>query len=203
MGLLATFAVSCGSESTEESANEEKEVAEVCTYTYDNSSTKLTWTAFKFTERAGVSGTFDVIQVTTAGASEDMYNALTGATFTIPVSSVNSENPDRDKKIQNHFFGTMTSTENISGVVKSIDESKATVEMTLNGVTKEYEGEVTVEGETVKLATTVDMDDFEAHASVDSLNTICYDLHTGEDGVSKLWSDVDVVVETTLVKECK
>ncbi|MFT5582308.1 MAG: hypothetical protein ACI9G9_001573 [Psychromonas sp.] len=36
-----------------------------------------------------------------------------------------------------------------------------------------------------------------------ALNTICKDLHTGDDGVSKLWSEVDLNFSTVLQTDCK
>ena len=201
--MLSFLAFSCG-ESTEGHDEEQvEEVAEVCTYAYDAESTVVGWTAFKFTEKKGVSGVFDEVDVLIAQNSEDMLQTLSGASFTIPISSINSENPERDLKLQNSFFGTMEATEIISGLVKSIDNEKALVEITMNGMSKEYEGAVTVEAETVKFSTTIDMNDFEAQHSIDSLNIVCGELHTGEDGISKLWSEIDINVETTLVKECK
>lgn len=202
LGLLSIVAFSCG-ETTEEHTEEVLETAEVCTYAYNGESTTVGWTAFKFTEKAAVGGKFDQVDVLIAQNSEDMLQTLSGASFTIPINSVNTENPVRDTKIKNSFFGTMESTEVISGLVKSIDAEKALVEISMNGMSNEYEGTVTVEGEKVNFNTTIDMVDFEAQSSVDSLNNVCKDVHTGADGVSKLWSEVDINVETTLVKECK
>ncbi len=201
IGALALLAVSCAGEANQ--TNEKETEPVTCIYNYDESSTKVNWTAFKFTEKKGVGGTFNTVNVLISNASDDMFKTLTGATFAIPVESVNSENPDRDLKIQDHFFGSMQSTEVISGVIKSIDEQSALVEITMNNISKEYEGRISVEGEKITLATTVDMVDFEAQTSVDSLNSVCNDLHKGADGVSKLWSEVDITVETTLKKDCK
>ena len=203
LGLLSVFAISCGENTDEHSDDKVEEKVEVCTYAYNPGSTTIGWTAFKFTEKKGVSGVFDQVDVLIANNSEDMLQTLSGASFTIPVSSINSENPERDLKLQNSFFGTMEATEIISGLVKSIDNENATVEISMNGISKDYNGTVVVEGEKVNFTTTINMVDFEAQSSVDSLNIVCGDLHTGEDGISKLWSEVDINVETTLVKECK
>jgi len=47
------------------------------------------------------------------------------------------------------------------------------------------------------------MADFEGLDAIASLNEACSALHTSEDGESKLWPDVDIVVSTVLKKECK
>lgn len=176
---------------------------EVCTYSYDSSTTELTWTAFKLTEKIGVNGTFNEINVTANENSTDKFAVLTGATFEIPVASLNSQDPIRDGKVKNSFFGNMLETTSITGTVTSISASSASIAVVMNGVTKEYSGTVTVKDETITVATTIDIVDFNAQTSLDSLSVVCAEKHTGPDGVNKFWSTVDVVVKTTLAKTCK
>ncbi len=202
LAMIGLIFTAC-TESTETNNQEDIVKEEVCTYSYDNASTVVGWTAFKFTEKKGVSGVFDQVDVLIAQNSEEMLQTLSGASFTIPIESINSDNPERDQKLQNNFFGTMEATEIISGLVKSIDSEKATVEISLNGISKDYEGVVSVEDLKVNFTTTINMNDFEAQHPIDSLNVVCGELHTGEDGVSKLWSEVDINVKTTLVRDCK
>lgn len=208
LGFASLFLMSCGGESTTEEHAETNEqevkVQEVCKYVYNPESTVIGWTAFKFTEKTGVKGFFDSADVLIANESDtDLVQTLSGATFTIPVSTINSQNPERDAKIQEHFFGTMEGTEVISGMVKSIDKDSALVDLSMNGKTVEYTGNVTVEAEKVIFETTINLDDFEAKSSIDALNSVCETLHTGTDGISKLWSEVEIKVETTLDKVCE
>jgi len=201
-GLLSTLLLSCNC-SEDKTAETVVETVEVCTFNYNAESTVIGWTAFKFTEKKGVSGVFDKAEVLIANPSQDMLQTLAGASFTIPVSSINSNNPVRDEKLKNSFFGTMESTEIISGVVKSISDSEAIIEITMNGQSKDYTGTVSTDGLKVSFSTTLNMTDFEAQHAIDSLNIVCSAEHTSEDGSSKLWSEVDINVETTLVKTCK
>ncbi|MFD1551181.1 YceI family protein [Putridiphycobacter roseus] len=199
LGFVATLFLSCGNEAPKAV----EETTEVCTYSYDDLSTKVNWNAFKFNEKTAVGGTFNEVNVLISQASEDMFKTLTGASFTIPTSGVNSNNEIRDPKIKASFFDQMESTEVISGVVKSINATDANVEITMNGVSKDYNGAVTVDGQKISFATTIDMNDFDAGYAIDSLNNVCSDLHKGADGVSKLWTEVEINVETTLKKDCK
>lgn len=202
LGLIPMMMACGGTEETEESTEEVEEVVEVCTYKYDEASTILTWTAFKLTEKVGVDGSFDVINVQ-ANESDNMFGVLTGATFEIPVVSVNSQDPVRDPKIRDSFFGKMTETESITGEFISINETSAKVSISMNGVTVEYDGEVIVDGETITMKTTIDILDFAAQPSLDEIAIVCEEKHTGEDGVNKFWTDVSVAVQTKLIKECK
>jgi hypothetical protein len=200
MGFFAFALTSCGGGQSE--ATDATDTVAACTYAYDSASTELTWTAFKLTEKIGVNGTFDQINVVANNEATDMFGVLTGATFEIPVATLNSQDPIRDGKVKNSFFGNMFETGSITGTVNSISESTASIAVKMNGVTKEYQGAVTVNGETITVTTTVDIVDFDAQTSLDSLSIVCAEKHTGPDGVNKFWSTVDIAVKTTLVKTC-
>jgi hypothetical protein len=200
-GLLAFTLASCGGGQAESSTA--TDTVEVCIYTYDSSSTELTWTAFKLTEKIGVNGTFNQINVTAKDSAADMFAVLTGARFEIPIASLNSQDPVRDGKVTRSFFGNMLETSSITGTVNSISATTASVAILMNGVTKEYTGTVTVDAETITMTTTIDLVDFNAQTSLDSLSVVCAEKHTGPDGVNKFWSTVDIAVKTTLVKTCK
>lgn len=203
LGLIAVFTMSCGGAEETEESTEEEVVEEACSYSYDESTTVFTWTAFKLTEKIGVDGTFDNITVNANVGSVDMFGVLNGATFEIAVGSVNSQDNVRDPKIKNSFFGNMADTEMITGTVNSIDETMASVSVTMNGMTVDYEGEVKVDDMTITMLTTIDILDFEAETSLDSLGVVCAEKHTGVDGINKFWSDVNIAVKTTLVKNCE
>jgi polyisoprenoid-binding protein YceI len=202
---LSAIMFSCTTTDTETNQNEEKvDEIQICTYSYQPETTVINWTAFKTTAKKGVSGKFDKFDVLVPNDNNEfMIQSLNAATVSIPVNSVNSDNPERDKKIDSLFFGAMNQTEIISVLVKSITEENAVVEITMNGQSVDYDCQITVENETVKLNATINLDDFEAQPAVESLNTACKELHTGDDGVSKLWSEVEINVETTLKQNCK
>lgn len=202
---LPIYLVSCGGSSEEETTNENEtpETVEACTYSYDPEATVLTWTGFKLTEKVGVSGTFDEINVTANDGAENMFDVLNGATFSIPIQSINSQEPTRDPKLRKNFFGVMTETENITGIITNINESMGSIELMINQVEVEYDGKVSVDGEKITWSSTIDMNHFDAGYAIDSLNNVCKERHTGEDGISKLWTEVDIAVSTTLVKTCK
>lgn len=203
----------CGEGEKEESSEKEKsEQSEekesddkVCHFTFDENATTVKWTAFKFTNKTGVGGEFKSITVTDVNEGNSPHDVLQNASFSIPISSIDTKNPDRDKKIKEHFFNTMTETEQLKGQIKSWEEGseKATLTLKMNGVEKDVDVNIAVEGEKVTLTATVDVNNFNGQASIKKLNEVCKDLHKGPEGESKLWSEVDIVVETTLEKTCE
>lgn len=174
-----------------------------CPLALVDSSLKVTWTAFKTTERIGVSGTFDIVAVNDVQAAETVAEALQKASFEIPVSGVNSANPDRDKKIFGHFFSTMENTAMLAGRVIETGADSWKIGVVMNSVRDTLNFDFKQEGDDVMLSTTMELAKWNALASVDSLNQVCYDLHKGADGVSKLWPDVKIEISATLVPDCK
>lgn len=181
----------------------EKEGDQVCTYSFIADSTHVNWTAYKFSDRVGVGGTFNNTTITGTQPAESISEVFKNAAIKIPVSSVYSKDDDRDGKILAHFFGSMTNTETIAGKVVSINDQTAAIAIEMNGVTETLNMDVAQDGLNLSLSGSMELGKWSAQPSVDSLNTICYDLHTGGDGISKLWPDVSLVVSTVLKKDCK
>lgn len=191
--------------STNQSADAEGANAQSCTYSYDHESTEFAWTAFKFTERVGVSGTFNTVLVKgTQSGAQSPQDVIRSLEFEIPISSVNTQNPDRDMKIQRFFFGTLAGTDTLRGRVASINDSTGvvTLAVAMNGVSRKVEMDLTEEGTKWNLATTIDVNDWNASSGIDSLNNVCYDLHKGADGVSVLWPEVKLELSTVFKTDC-
>ncbi len=198
--LSAVIFMACGGKTKNESSEDAKET---CTYSYNSDSTTLKWTAYKFTKRAGVSGTFDEITVSNTKSAENPLDVLVGANFSLVTSSVNSGNAERDPKLVVHFFNKLISTEIITGKIVSVANNETVVSLTMNEKTVDAIGKVTVDGEMVSMEMAIDMADFEGLDAIASLNEVCSAKHTDEDGESKLWPDVSIIVSTVLKKECK
>lgn len=205
-GILYSLAIagtmmfaSCGSE-TEEVV--EKEPLEICFYTYDSLSTEFSWTAYKTSAKVPVGGTFDDIQITSDGSSDNPTALLESMKFSIKTASVNSANEERDVKISNIFFGALN-TESIYGRLKKLtDDGKATIEISMNGVKADVVGNYTFVNGKFTFGTSVEMKVWNAMIGIEALNEACNDLHTGDDGVSKLWSEVALSFSTQLISDC-
>lgn len=197
--LLTGLLFSCGSETKKTKENS----TEKCQYEVVNENSTLEWTAFKFTERKGVSGTFREINIDGMKSSEDPKTLIESLSFSIPTATVESANPERDGKISKQFFGTI-STDKITGEVKSLGkDGKAVISIKMNGISKDVTGEYTLNAGNFVFKASIDVADWNALPGITALNAICKDLHTGTDGVSKLWSEVDLSFTTVLKKTCE
>ena len=194
--LLIVGFTSCKSESTEQASPEK-----VCTYSYNEGTTNLEWTAFKTNARVGVSGGFNEISVTSE-SYDDPKKVIESIKFSIKTSSVESNNEERNGKIAKHFFETIN-TPVINGKIKTLKtDGKAIIELEMNGIVMDIEGEYTLEEKAFNFHSLIDLGMWNAIQGVNSLNEVCYDLHKGEDGISKLWSEVELKLNTILKSEC-
>lgn len=193
-----------GEQKTEEtSANAEP----ICFYEFDKTATTtIKWTAFKTTAKVGVGGAFDQVNVTAGEKSTKITDLLQTIKFSIPTANTNTGNPDRDAKIVESFFGAMDATDLIIGQINTVEGTneagKCTIYLTINNIEKEVALDYTVADNVVSLKGEIDLLNWSGDAAIASLNGVCEDLHKGEDGVTKLWSVVELNIESTLKKEC-
>lgn len=191
---------SCGGGEGEEVVEETP--LEICFYKYNNASSEFSWTAYKTSAKVGVGGTFNEIEISGDESSDDPITLLESMTFSMNTASVETNNEERNGKIANLFFGTIN-TPTIDGSVKELNDSgKAIIEVTMNGVSVDIEGDYTLVDGKFDFSSSIDVSSWNAGAGIETLNTACYDLHTGEDGVSKLWSEVTLAFSTQLESDC-
>ena len=201
--ILAIFIASCGDQNSNTTTEEAVADSKPCTYSFEDGTTQVTWTAYKTTEKVGVSGTFDTLNITGLKTASTVLEVFSEAAFSIPVSSINTANPDRDQKIFQHFFSNMNETSMLTGNVTGVEGDKLNVSITMNGVTNATLLDINVTDSLVSLSGVMLLADWNALESADALNKVCFDLHKGGDGVSKLWPDVKLDISAVLVKTCE
>ncbi len=192
---------SCGGEQTVKK-DEKSEVG--CFYTYNAAATSLEWTAFKFTEKKGVAGTFNEIIIDGPEGSDDPLALLSALKFKLPTASVETQNEERNGKIASVFFKTLA-TDTIRGKVTSLNakDGSAVIDIQMNGMTKAVKGAFTLKDGAFAFNASIDVLDWKGGSAIEALNTVCKELHTGSDGISKLWSTVDLSFTTQLKSDCK
>lgn len=186
LALLATVFVGCKKEEkkVEEPLLEEVELKERAVYSH-----KLTWTAYKTPDKIGVPGTFDGIELTGTKDTGNVENDIKEATFKIDTKTVNSKDNLRDGKLIEGFFKLMAG--DITGKFIDFKDGKATIEITMNGVSTKKEFTYTVANNVLNIKGTIDIvNDFDATSAFNSIHELCKDLHAG-----KTFTEVDLEVE--------
>jgi hypothetical protein len=176
--------------------NKEKkeETTEKKVYSIDTNKTEINWTAYKTTDKVPVSGKFIELTILKETAAENVADVLNGAEFSIPVSSIFSNNPDRDGKLKTIFFGAMKDTELLSGTIRIENKEEGFVDFKMNGIIEKLPFNYSVTDNVVSINAIMDTDTWKAQNALSALNEACFDLHKGADGVSKTWSDVAIAM---------
>jgi len=205
------FLASCGGETTSNKsqtiANDTSKVEtpQVCKKGYDKDATEIAFGGFKTTEKKEVKGFFKQFTVKSTKVADTPEEIFGNAEFSIPVNYLETNDLGRNRRIRDEYFGNMEATENITGKVIAFnpDSNQVQIELTLNSVTKEIDLNYSVNGDTIALAGSIDILDFNASAGLEALNKACEALHKGPDGVSKTWSDVNLYISSVIKETCK
>ncbi|MFZ9028767.1 MAG: YceI family protein [Crocinitomicaceae bacterium] len=206
LGLSILLLTACGSGNDEatadEATNADEQTSEAsCMYRYNEGTSKLTWTGYKTSAKKGVPGSFNEITVSSE-QNEDPKKVIESINFSIKTSSVETNDESRNQKISTLFFDVMN-TPFIEGKIKELKEDgKAVFEIMMNDITLDVEGDYKLDGAIFKWSTDIDVSSWNGLMAVESLNEACKDLHTGEDGVSKTWSEVNLSLEVELLSDC-
>ena len=190
--LLASFAF-VGFNSCKK--NTKKAVPQSKQYTVDPFRTAINWTAYKTTDKVPVSGKFTLLTLENQNKGNNMVEALNGSKFSIPVSSIYSNNEARDYKLKTLFFGVMKNTNFLSGTLYITDKTSGYVDFSMNGVIEKLPFIYVIESEKILLTAVMNTDSWQAQSAIASINNACLELHKGADGISKTWSDVAIRIE--------
>jgi hypothetical protein len=207
LAMIMISAVSCkdANKSTEENSTDihTNEATTAGNYSVINDSTKVSFIAYKTTDKIAVGGKFKEINLTDTKQGKTALEALNGTKFSIPVSSLftNDASGTRDSKILKFFFGVMKNSELISGEFKVSDDNRCSIDVTLNGQTANIPLQYTATSDTnLSFDGVMNLEKWDGLAAVASINKACEALHTGKDGVSKTWSEVAVHADVVFNK---
>lgn len=197
--IVLTMLFSCKKSKKEDKKSIDSTKVEVIDSTFSTMGTKakILWTAYKFTDKVAVSGTFDQFKLTTNENTSTIENFLVGDKIMINTHSVNTENPIRDAKIRTHFFDVME-TDTILGEIINAKNGKGKMILELHHMKDTVFYSYVNQLDTVVVNTTIDLNNWNGQKAINSLNTECYELHMGPDKISKLWPDINITLEIPL-----
>lgn len=167
-------------------------------YSVEPNTTTINWIAYKTTNKVPVKGQFTKLNVENKPKSNTAIEALNNLKFDIPVSSLFTNDTIRDGKLKKFFFGSLKNTALISGTIHINNENSGTVDLVMNGMTQELPFTFVISDQMITLEALMDLDNWQAQTALEALNVVCKELHTGDDGITKTWSEVKIEVATYL-----
>ncbi len=170
-------------------------------YMVDSKNSTVQWTAFKTSDKVPVKGIFKEIKINKSNEASNPSAALDGLEFEIPISSIFSKDTIRDAKLNKFFFAVMENSLNLKGSFKIEDQEKGSLSLTMNGLTKDLPFDFEMSNDTILINASMDLNNWQAQAALESLNQACLELHRGADGVSKTWDEVLINAKILTVKK--
>ncbi|MBB79073.1 MAG: hypothetical protein CL844_10280 [Crocinitomicaceae bacterium] len=198
--FFLVFLSSCKSDS-EKSNIKQLESPSSCFYSYNEGTTKFSWEAYKTSERVGVLGGFNEIEVKSK-KFDDPISVIESISFEINTSSVETNNLERNGKILKYFFETIN-TPTIKGSIISLnDDGTCKINIKMNLLSYDVIGKYSLAENIFSFTSIVDVSSWNAMSGIIALNNVCRDVHTGKDGISKLWPQVRLSLTTKLKSDC-
>ena len=167
------------------------------TYKVVDTTATIKWTAYKTTEKLPVSGVFNTINIKKSASGITQQSALDNLEFSIPVSSLFSNNEERDTKLNAFFFAVMQNTNLLTGTIHVGIDNTGILDLTMNGLTNSLALTFTNSDDTIHFKGLMQLDKLNIDNALASLNKACFDLHKGKDGISKTWNEV--LIEASVV----
>lgn len=164
-------------------------------FAIDFSSIKINWVAFKTTGKIPVKGQFNNVDLhKTSEVGVTARDFLNDLKFSVPVSSIFTDNEERDSKLQKFFFGVMKDTELLSGSISTTNDTEGIIHLTMNGITHDLPIIFKTKDKQTTIKGVLDLENWGAQNALESLNKACFDLHKGDDGISKTWKTVNIKI---------
>ena len=194
--LFMSLLTACQNDQKKEKTGQ-KEPLQSEKWILNEDASSIHWTGFKTTGKIPVKGVFQNFKIKGTNPADDLISTIKQAQAEINIYSVFSNNEDRDKKLIGQLFEKMTDTKSIYVRVEKIDAATQTALVTINMNTHEKQVPMSIsiddKNGLVSLKGSIDLiEDFGASKALETFHKACFDKHTGEDGVSKTWSEVSV-----------
>ena len=205
IALFMSLLTACQNEPKKEKS-EQKEPLQSAKWILNEDASSIHWTGYKTTGKIPVKGVFQNFKIKGTKTANDLATALKQAQAEINIYSVFSNNEDRDKKLISQLFEKMTATKNIYARIEKIDTATQTalVTINMNAHEKQVPMSISIDDKNgmVTLKGTIDLvEDFGASKALETFHKTCFDKHTGNDGVSKTWSEVSVEADLKFDKK--
>ena len=197
LSILFIIAFNFSSCKSEKKTDKVEDKTTTKAFSLKKAKNEINFTAYKTTDKVPVGGQFKKVDIISGGEGNTIKEAINNAEFSIPVKNIFTKDTSRDFKIKKYFFGVMSDTKLLSGKLTIENDSIGFANIKMNGVTEKVTFSYTIAGNVFSMNATMDVSNWNAVKALNSLNSICKDLHKGADGVSKTWSDVALNIKST------
>jgi polyisoprenoid-binding protein YceI len=177
-----------------------------CKYTYDPAQVQIVWTAYKTTGKVPVQGHFKSTTLSGPMSGTELPALLNALTADIDATSVDAGSPARNANLLASFFKLWTDTHVHGAIVSAQGDSthgSFLLSLTMNQQTQSIPMTYALASDgTFTAAGSLDVLNFSMGSALSALTTTCHDAHSGDDGIAKTWSTVDLLMKAAVQITC-
>lgn len=173
-----------------------------CVHNLDVDSTKVIWKAYKFSERVSVTGHFDSLSIQSPEKAT-IAQLLTGTQISFPLASVRTDLLERDDNIRKFFVAGIAEQGRVHAQVQAVQGSSVWVVIRLNGRQQVFPMTWSVDSGALLINGKIELDSFALTENISRLSQGVAPMHTGSDGLSKMWPDIDLTIQSPLHSHCQ
>ena len=201
--LISIILMSCSERKDAEQNKKDKSELqkEQVLYSLDHEKIDVIWGGFKTTEKVKVVGVFEEFSFD----REDKFypsisELLSGMKFQIQTNSSNSGDPIRDLNLKNNFFKLLTKEFVIKGTFENFEKNSVTVNFDFLSQSIPLNLKVDFNNSLLQLKGVFNMkNQFGSSKAFDRIHEVCYELHKGNDGLSKTWEEVEIHIKAPII----
>ena len=170
-------------------------------YTVDSENIKVIWAGYKTTSKVKVVGLFEEFFFNKEGQEfESINNLLDGLEFEVFINSSNSGDPIRDLNLKNNFFKLLAKEFSIKGNFRQIEKDSLTSFFSHLPENQNLKLGYTYQNEILEIKGRVNLvNQFGGQKAFENIHKLCYELHKGDDGISKTWEEIEIHIKVPII----
>ena len=171
-------------------------------FSFDSSKAQIIWNGFKTTDKIKVTGQFlEFSSSRNMKQYDSLEELIDGLDFKINTKSSESGDPVRDLNLKEYFFNKLTKNFTLNGTLGPPNDGLIAVNFKNLLGSKTVYLNYSFDKGMVQIKGLVDMRlDLGGDEAYESIHNKCEQLHAGVDGVSRTWSEVEVLIKVPIIQ---
>lgn len=171
-------------------------------YILEDFGMSIDWTAYKFSDKISVSGTFQEYTLNEKNSSGSIENILRGLHVAIPTESIITNNAIQDFKIKTYFFKVLK-TPTITGIIIDASQGRGDILLKMNNMSFKNPYSYSLENDVIILTTHLDLKNWKAEEAMAVLNHQWSGDYKEDELLLNVWPEIDVTIKIPVNKILK
>ncbi len=173
-----------------------------CLYSFDLAKSLVQGTGYKFTNKTGVTATFEGVELNSNKSQKNKKDLLKDLIVSVDLLSIDSENALRDMNMRETLFANILGDSKVTVAVEKVTDKKIETKVTLNQKSQTVVFDYKMTDFGIEAKGLFDALKYSLGDQIAALKKRCGSLHTGDDGKSVTWTDFKLEVKAYFKKTC-